>query len=589
VASLYVRIDRERRIASFSGPGTFNAKEVIKTLGAAKWNNVSKEWEVSGFTLSVEEVSSKFDDVSVEESSGSLSSAAVHRGAGGSEKKGNASRQLAALVAEAGANKPASVEITPETVVDGKVPNGISVSEFTHAARQALKARFPTTIFIHGVLASVKEARGGRVYMDLADAEKPDTTVSCVIWQNGDAVLAPLTAAGFVLEAELQVMFKVQVDINPRRASLSLVVVGVVAEYTLGKLAALREKTNERLKQEGLFDRNREQQLAFLPRRLALLTSSGGTVINDFRASLDEARFGFELFWLNVSVQGADAKSELVAGLETLSRHRELDAVLVFRGGGSAADLAVFSEYEVARAICLCPIPVFSAIGHQEDQSSTQDVSYLSQGVPKDLGRFFADIVRERRRVLVDSAKTITNSSERLVERLQQRVNDVAQGMYSVVRQVVRSHSEAIARWELALPTLVKACMSETTRRFSSSVQPMAVMAAQSFRNRALRLTYLIEKMESLGVRILTKAGHSLSVSREISAASMRVLETKHFALDSLNRIITEAGPETQLKRGFAMVRRQANSELVLSAKALRPNDEITLEFIDASKNAKII
>lgn len=590
MASLNVRIDRTERIAFFSGSGTFHAKEKIKEIGAsrARWNPANKEWEIHQFTLSVEELSQHFEDISVEEigaTAETQSREALQSKSSSVTSSTNPrmQEQVSSLLKEtSGAlNKnPAKRK--------SQIPEGYSVSALVDEVRTVLRRAFPHTVYLHGVLRSVKEARGGRLYMDLGDPDSPDTIVNCVIWRDADKILAPLTAAGFALEAELQVMFKVEMSINPRRASLSLVVVGVVPEYTLGKLAALREKTNEQLKAEGIFDNNRQRTLPFLPRKLGLLTSSGGTVINDFRASLDEAQFGFELYWMNVSVQGAEAKSSIIKGIQTLAKHTELDAILIFRGGGSAGDLAVFSEYEVAKAVCLSPLPVLSAIGHQEDQSSVQDVSFLAFGVPKDLGRFFAEIVRTRRESVREFSQTIATRSENLVQILQQRVNDVSNNIQAMAAHVYRGRIEALSRLSLQLPLQSRSLASEISRRFSSVVQPLSVIAEQSLLHASQRFLSLAERTRASSERVLERTQFRLQRMESLGERANVLFEKSHRALESLERIISDSSPDTQLKRGFAMVKRASSEELVLRAAEIDAGDEMLLQFIDDSKKVKV-
>jgi len=586
VASLHVRIDRIERIAFFSGSGTFHAKEKIKEIGTARWNPANKEWEIRQFTLSVEQLAEKFDDIAIEEigASAETQSRRAMGAPSAAAKSAPAARmqeQVSALLVEASQtiNKPQK---------EKGIPSGYSVAALVDEVKGVLRKAFPHTVHVHGVLRSVKEARGGRLYMDLGDAESPDTMVNCVIWRDAETVLAPLTAAGFELEAELQVMFKVEMSLNPRRASLSLVVVGVVPEFTLGKLAAQREKTNEQLRAEGLFDKNRQQALAFLPKRLGLLTSSGGTVINDFRASLDEARFGFELYWMNVSVQGTEAKTSIIRGVETLSKHQELDAILIFRGGGSAGDLAVFSDYDVAKAVCLAPIPVFSAVGHQEDQSSVQDVSFLAFGVPKDLGRFFAERIIERRQSAKEFARIITTTSSRLLELLQQRVGDVSTHVQAMATQVERTHIENLARLQVSLPMLALSNSTEAMRHFSSTVQPLATIATQSCSNAVTRFRSIVERTFSLGERVLERSQHHLQRAEGVAEKAEALVSNKQTSLDSLERIISDSGPETQLKRGFTIIRQAQSEQLVLSAEGLKKDEEILIQFVDATKKAKV-
>ena len=273
------------------------------------------------------------------------------------------------------------------------LPQSFSVSQISYQISSIIRNAFPQVIHIHGVLSSVKKTSDGRVFMDIAEVDKPDETIKCVIWQDADKLCSGLKKSGFELEKDLQVMFAVEVGFNRKWASVSLNVIKIVHEYTLSKVKAQREITNEKLKKEGIFSKNKELEESFLPKRLGIITSSGGTVINDFMNALNTAEFGFELFWFSASVQGQSAKKELIQGIKKLQGIKDLDAILIFRGGGSAADLSVFNDYDIAKAVCKSKLPVFSAIGHQEDQSSIQDVSYQAYGVPKDLGHYFASIV----------------------------------------------------------------------------------------------------------------------------------------------------------------------------------------------------
>lgn len=397
---LFIRLNPSKKQATFFGPGTFEAKDRIKALGQARWLGDEKAWQVSALKQTEEELISLFPeiaDIEIVEEEPSAKSETLK-------------------------SKKENKEKVEKAASPSNLPAGYSVTEFLGKAQYAISQAFSVSIYVYGVLGKVTESNG-RLFMDLVDQERPTDSVNCVIWSDVERLTKDLTAAGFKLEAELQVMFQVSVRLD-RRARVSLAVERIVAEYTIGKLAALREKTNLRLKEEGVFAKNKERVLPFLSRRLGILTSSAGTVIHDFRASLDVAHFGFELFWLPVSVQGAQAKKEIVAGIKKLSA-MDLDALLIFRGGGAPAELAVFSEYEVAKAICLCPLPVISAIGHQEDQSSTQDVSFLAFGVPKDIGRYFADIVINYRRSLADSAKLIQNSGKTFLERFTERLGSL--------------------------------------------------------------------------------------------------------------------------------------------------------------------
>ena len=376
-------IDWAAETARFSGSGTFQAKEEIKKLGAARWVANDKVWELRSFNSNLDHIKSVFPGIKIEE----IGKRAV-------------AEQGPDLVEE---NSPS--DLSTGTRVK---PKQYSVSELLSKISSSLAQIFPTSILVHGVLTSVKHhANNNWIFLDLGESSESKQNVGCVIWSNKDEICSELHKAGFELEPDLEVMFEVSPELSKRTARISLRIIAIDVDYTLRKLAAVREKTNNKLIAEGIFADNKGKELAFLPEKLGILTSAGGTVINDFLSSLEEGKFGFELFWLPVAVQGKAAVPELVKGLETLGRRSDLDAILLFRGGGSAAELGVFNDYKVAKAICLCPLPVLTAIGHQEDQTSAQDVSYRAFGVPKEIGAFFADIVLGYREGVELFAKSI--------------------------------------------------------------------------------------------------------------------------------------------------------------------------------------
>ena len=533
---LHVKIDRVAKTATFSGD-TFNAKEQIKSLGSANWLSSERIWRVSGFDRSADELVTLFPNAVITEGETAV---------GGTEIRSSGE--------------------TPRENSAAKLPDSFSVRELSAQIRKTLARAFPAAIYVRGVLSSVKRDKRGYVFIDLAEEEQRDEVFNCVIWSDADRITKPLHDAGFELEPELQVMFEVQVSLSKRRGSISLEIISVVPGYTIAKLAAQREKTNERLRQEGIFDRNKTLRLPFLPKRLGILTSAGGTVIHDFRNSLDAANFGFELFWCSVGVQGADAKSELLQGIKRLER-LELDAILIFRGGGSAADLAIFNEYEIAKAVCLSRVPVLSAIGHQEDQSSVQDVSFLALGVPKDIGRYFADIVIEHRQRVSEIINVLINRTSEITNSLNEKLISIARHVYVQAASGLNSRKEFCRRMAVELPRLCKRRIQEGVVDVQASARPIQSMSRQlcdhSWQRCVDTSRSLIHVVEVIWQRYADRVEYSM-------------------------QLVNSAAPDVQLKRGFALIRRHSSGKFITRAEALSPNEEIEVQFYDAVRRAQI-
>jgi len=551
---LYVKIDRDKKQALFSGPGTFEAKDQLKQLGKARWQPVDKAWLIGEFSLSDDELTTLFPQAEIE-------------GADAKPKSEVKEIDFATTV-----EKPQTIDRTLKEVPENpltdnsELPAGYSVSGLMKSFRNSLTQAYPGVIHVYGVLSSVKRS-GERVFLNLRDHENPDQQLSCVIWAKEAKLTEELTKAGFKLEENLQVMFAVKVSLNEKRGYLSLVVSKIISEYTLAKLAAQRDITNKRLKKEGLFGKNKELALPFLPKKLLLLTSSGGTVIHDFRASLDEAEFAFDLKWLPVPVQGLEAKGRLISALKFARKQTNFDAVLLFRGGGSAADLQIFNEYEVARAICLAKIPVLVAVGHQEDLTSATDVANIGFGVPKDLGRFFRDRVEELREGYYGFLGEISELSDELVGNSLERVSELKDELSYSVNAMLSSNLSSLKSLSKLIPSQ------------GQGLNKQAQLQLKGQSQRAVdRVKFTLQKKQQL-----------LSTNQDqIANSSQQLLTKQREALGFLERHFSEASPQTQLKRGFTMVKHKGAEKYALSASELQKSQEIEITFHDKSVPAKI-
>jgi exodeoxyribonuclease VII large subunit len=529
---LKVLIDRSSRKARFSGESTFAAKDQLKSVFGARWLGAEKVWEASSFTDSVEELTEKLFDWELEV------------------------QELGELSVEAKAQK--------EVLKD--IPKGLSVPQVIGSARLAIEERFKGGALVFGVISSLKSTANGRTFLTLSDLDDRTVSLNCVYWGELEKLNSQLVSFGIELGVDLEVMFQVDLTLNPKNGNLSARIVRVVPEYTLAKLQGEREKTNQRLKDEGVFENNKKLKLPFLPIKIGVLTSSTGTVIHDFRVVLEEAKFAFELFWLPVSVQGAQAKDEVVRGIKRLGQREDLDLIVLFRGGGSVSDLAVFNSYEVAKAIALCPLPILSAIGHQEDQSSAQDVSHLAFGVPRDLGSFLANKVIEVRNNIQAQITTLKSG-------LTQRLELLDLGLKRVSDSISAGSLRMIDRYGQKIIALKE----------SMGIQSSGF------------INLLHERTQRLSRFIYSGCNHLLNLNIERVHAFSRMpkiaiqqLEIKEKSLVALSAHVADASPEVQLKRGYSIVR-SASGGFIKSVSDVKVKDQLGVEFIDGEAKVEIL
>lgn len=523
----------------FSGD-TFTYKESIKALGKARWESVSKEWVLSANGFTIESIRERFPaaEIFAEEISANFSGdisgdlvledkpLELYRSNLNNSSNENTNREIS------------REEISREEIRDGASFGGASVLELSQNISITLSRIFPGEVKVYGSISSLKILSNKRAYFELTDLEKKDTSISCVIWESDFGFISKqLKDSGLSLENELPILIKGQIRLNEKRAQVSLSIKGLIPEYTIGKLLAEREKTNTRLKKENLFDLNKKLPFPLLPKRIGILTSKGGTVINDMLASLEVCGFGFQIFWYPVRVQGDGAVSEICNGIKYFSKLNEIDLILIFRGGGSATELGLFNTYEIAKCICQSSKPVLSAIGHEYDQTSTQDVSYKFFGVPKDLGRFLSDIIIERRQTVKDNSIIIRDYSQRMIAEIR-----------------------------------------ESFLRTSEKICTNADKVLSLFKSRLLLCgTSLIERTCST----LLLAESKLKNSSTISANVNRLINSYEEKLDEKSVFLEAISPKTQLARGFSLLRSLEDNSYITSSKKLKSGDNIFIELKD--------
>ncbi|MGI6168370.1 MAG: exodeoxyribonuclease VII large subunit, partial [Christensenellales bacterium] len=145
------------------------------------------------------------------------------------------------------------------------------------------------------------------------------------------------------------------------------IVVQTVQLKGQGDILLAFEQLKHKLEMEGLFDAARKRPLPFLPERLGVITSPTGAVIRDI-INVANRRFpGVEIVLYPVKVQGEGAAEESVAALDYFGQNKNVDLIILGRGGGSMEELWAYNDEALVRAIAACPVPVISAVGHETD------------------------------------------------------------------------------------------------------------------------------------------------------------------------------------------------------------------------------
>jgi len=251
-----------------------------------------------------------------------------------------------------------------------------TVSELNRLAREVLETGF-SGVWLRGEISEMTRAASGHLYFTLKDA---DSEIGGVRFRSLSSALAPVQ-----IDQGMAVLALGRLTVYEPRGRYQFIA-SLLQPLGAGELQASIERLKARLNSEGLFDLGHKKPLPRFPRRIGVITSPSGAAFRDVRSVLSRRWPLAELYLFPTSVQGVDAPAELIAALDRATRFsertEELDVIIFGRGGGSAEDLAAFSDEGVVRAIFACPIPVISAVGHEIDISLSDLVADVRAPTP---------------------------------------------------------------------------------------------------------------------------------------------------------------------------------------------------------------
>jgi exodeoxyribonuclease VII large subunit len=192
-----------------------------------------------------------------------------------------------------------------------------------------------------------------------------------------------------------RVVIHAKPDFNPTRGSFALAALEIRA-VGLGELLARLEQLKKQLADEGLFDPARKRRVPFLPRCIGLICGRESAAERDVLQNAARRWPAVQFRVEQVPVQGGYAVAEVMSALERLDGDKDVDVIIIARGGGSIEDLLPFSDEQLVRAVAACRTPVVSAIGHEQDTPLLDYVADLRASTPTDAAKRVVPDVAEQ-------------------------------------------------------------------------------------------------------------------------------------------------------------------------------------------------
>jgi exodeoxyribonuclease VII large subunit len=440
--------------------------------------------------------------------------------------------------------------MSQETLDLGDVPEEVtfSVGELTGAVGDALRRAFPDQVWVRGEVQNLKRYPSGHTYFSLVEkgtgtGDRMRAKLDVVLFRDDrPAVTRALKEVpGAELGNDVEVRIRGRVGVYQGR--LQLVMSAIDPVFTVGGIAANRERVVRALAADGVLGSNGRLPMPLVPLRVGLVTSRGSAAYHDFVHELEASGFAFQVVAVDVRVQGAAASRRMVWALRELAGS-SVDVVVLARGGGSRADLAPFDTELVARAIAAMPVPVITGVGHEVDRSVADEVAHTACKTPTACAQLLAGQVRA-------FADTIDASARRVA---------------------------ALARTRAALASHT---LDEAARRTRRSA-PVALA-----RERA-RVERAHGRVEELGRRRAVDASRQLDAcARRTGELGRRGVATAGMRLDAVERAVRALDPRRVLERGYTITR-NAEGSVVRHPRDVAEGDELVTELTGGQITSRV-
>ena len=283
-------------------------------------------------------------------------------------------------------------------------PRVYSVSEVTGDVKSILEAAFDS-VWVEGEISNLQIPSSKHSYFILKDES---SQIRCVLFKGYR------TGLKFQPEDGDQVLLFGRVTVYEARGEYQIIVEHLEPKG-LGALQKAFEKLKIQLADEGLFDEEKKKPIPKFPWKIGIITSATGAAVRDILNIIKRRNPKVSVLVYPVKVQGKGAAEEITEAVHQMNRMKDLDVLIIGRGGGSIEDLWAFNEESVARAISKSIIPVVSAVGHEVDFTISDLVADLRAPTPSAAAELVVP-------VLGDTNRKLSRMTKNLLEILQNQI-----------------------------------------------------------------------------------------------------------------------------------------------------------------------
>ncbi len=426
----------------------------------------------------------------------------------------------------------------------------LSISQLTEQISQVLEAELQPVYWVMGELADFRQAPQGHVYFELIEKQGNQilAKIRANLWQfTYRSVSAKFeSVTGTSLKNGMKVLAMVSINYHPV-FGLSVNVKDIDPSFSLGERAKIRQETIDRLTKEGLIKRNAAHVLPQVIQKIAIISSATAAGYGDFVNQIETNPYGYKLLkkLYPSLMQGNEAVVSLLSALAQVEKDltdHTWDAVVLIRGGGAQLDLDCFDDYNLAARISRFPIPVFTGIGHERDETIADLVAHTKLKTPTAVAEFLLAGFREFEENLGLVVRRMDRLSRTRLREEEIKIQQFALRTKSVAKQRVSKESEKI------------------NTRVKQIEQSVKVVCRQNF-------------------------NHLDLLEKNLHKTFQRFLKNQKEKLDGIEISVNQLDPFSLLKKGYTRTESQGKPIHLVS---LNPGDILTTHTLNQKINSTV-
>lgn len=257
---------------------------------------------------------------------------------------------------------------------------------------------------IKGEISNLKFHKEGNIYFSIKES---DCKMNCIIFSSTEIPIESLKDGN-------KVVISGRLNYYKKDGSTTIFVKSLEQEG-LGELYKKFLELKSELEEKGLFDSIWKKEIPKYPKKIGIVTSPTGAVIQDIKKVIERRNPSVEVYLYPVSVQGEKSIQEICEGIEYFNKNLKVDTLILARGGGSLEEIWSFNEKEVAMSIFESQIPIISAIGHETDYTISDLVSDLRASTPSVAAELAVMDMKDMRQRALNLMESIEKKVENLV------------------------------------------------------------------------------------------------------------------------------------------------------------------------------